>query len=113
MTRVYVEMAGGRYALTAKGHAAGSEQGCAFISGILYALAGYLVNAEADGYARVDSVRLNPGDVNIQAQGGMHVGTAFKMAVIGLRQLEKQHPELVRIEISEKLKKFFDFGAKK
>lgn len=102
MTRVNAEMADGRYALTAKGHATGSEQGCAFISGILYALAGYLSNAEADGFARIGSMRLEPGDVSIRARGDGRVGAAFDMAVIGLRQLEKQHPKLVQVEISEK-----------
>lgn len=102
MTWVYAELAEGRYHLSARGHATGSEQGCAFISGILYALAGYLVNAEAEGHARIGRLKLEPGDVAIRAEGDGRVGAAFDMAVIGLRQLEKQHPELVRVEIAEK-----------
>lgn len=102
MTQVYARAARGRYHLSAKGHATGSEQGCAFISGILYALAGYLTNAEAEGYAEVSEMRLAPGDVSIRVRGGRRVKAAYDMAVIGLCQLEKQRPELVKIEISEK-----------
>lgn len=102
MTWVYAEMAEGRWYLSARGHATGSEQGCAFISGILYALAGYLVNAEAEGHARIGRMKLEPGDVAIRAEGDERAGAAFDMALIGLRQLEKEHPELVKVKISEK-----------
>ncbi|MBD5161432.1 MAG: ribosomal-processing cysteine protease Prp [Oscillibacter sp.] len=102
MTWVYAEAADGRFLLSARGHATGSEAGCAFISGILYALAGYLSNAEAEGCARIGRMKLEPGDVSIRAQGGERIQAAFDMAVIGLLQLEKQYPELVRVEISGK-----------
>lgn len=102
MTRVYAKMGDGRYDLYAKGHATGSEQGCAFISGILYALAGYLTNAAESGHAEVDTMQLDPGDVVLRARGGKRVEAAYDMAIIGLFQLEKQRPELVQIEISEK-----------
>ncbi len=101
MTWVYAKLESGRYFLSAKGHAVGSEQGCAFISGILYALAGYLVNAEAEGHARLGRMKLEPGDVAIRAEGDERTEAAFDMALIGLRQLEKEHPELVKVEISE------------
>lgn len=102
MTVARAELEDGRYALTAKGHASSSEQGCAFISGILYALAGYLTNADAEGYARALEMRLDPGDVSIRAEGGSRVEAAFVMAAIGLLQLEKQRPDLVRTELSKK-----------
>lgn len=101
MTWVYAEMAEGRCYLSARGHATGSEQGCAFISGILYALAGYLTNAEAEGRARLSRLKLEPGDVAIRAEGDERTEAAFDMALIGLRQLEKEHPELVKVEVSE------------
>lgn len=51
MTNVTVRQENDRYEITARGHATGSVGGCAYISGILYSLAGYLVN---EGEIRVD-----------------------------------------------------------
>ena len=47
-------------------------------------------------------MQLDPGDVVLRARGGKRVEAAYDMAIIGLFQLEKQRPELVQIEISEK-----------
>ena len=50
MTKVYAERDGNRCILSAQGHAIGSEQVCAAVSGLLYALAGYLTNAIRERY---------------------------------------------------------------
>lgn len=85
----------GRYAITAEGHAAGSVGGCGFISGILYALAGYL-NASAP--AQVEECRMEPGDVSLRFRGGARAEAAWEMAVIGLGLLEESYPEIVHVE---------------
>ena len=45
MPQVYAERDGQRCILSAQGHATGSVEACAAVSGILSALAGYVTNA--------------------------------------------------------------------
>lgn len=98
MTRVLVENSGTRCALSAKGHATGSETVCAAVSGILYALAGYLVNAAEERYVEIYEYRVESGDVKLDFCGDERAEAAFEMAMIGLRQLEQGWPGLVRVE---------------
>ena len=94
MTRVRARRRGRRCSLEARGHAAGSREVCAAVSGILYALAGYLANAGC----RVYQKRMESADVLLefgQGRGGL---AAWRMAVVGLKQLEQAYPELVRLE---------------
>ena len=74
-----------------------STQGCAYLSGILYSLAGYLINAAEEGVVRVEELRLESGDALMRFQGGSRGQAVFDMAVIGLKQLEKSCPELVKV----------------
>ena len=53
MTTGYAELEGGRCLLVLDGHATGSPSVCAAISGLVYALAGYLTNAEREVRAEV------------------------------------------------------------
>lgn len=85
----------GKYEITARGHATGSVAGCAYISGILYSLAGYLQN---EMYIHVEECRMEPGDVVLRFQGGAKAEAVYEMTVIGLAQLEKSYPEIVRVE---------------
>lgn len=94
MTQVTVRRGEDRYEITARGHATGSAAGCAYISGVLYGLAGYLVNAPR---LRVEERRMERGDVVLRFRGGEGAGAAYDMAVIGLKQLERSHPELIRV----------------
>lgn len=96
MTKVYAERDGNRHLLYAKGHADGSEKACAFISGIIFSLAGYLENAE--GHVESLSYRTEPGDAAFECIGDECVTAAFEMAVIGLLQMEKAFPLYVRVE---------------
>ncbi len=97
MTKVMAWSDGqGKYEITAKGHATGSVAGCAYISGILYSLAGYLT---ATGAGRLEECRMEPGDVVLRFRGGAKAEAAFWMAVIGLELLEESYPDIVRVEV--------------
>ena len=123
MTQVrYGRLGGGRYVLSARGHATPegrggtadrgdpdaccgrardvelvSTKGCAYLSGILYSLAGYLINAAEEGFVRVEELRLESGDALVRFQGDSRGQAVFDMAVIGLKQLEKSCPEQVKV----------------
>ena len=92
MTRVYCEKEGDRYTVTAQGHATGSPEVCAAVSGILYALAGYVENNI--NFARW---RMESGDVDIAFLGDGRAEAVYNMAVIGLLQIEKSHPEYISV----------------
>lgn len=94
MTTIKAQWGEKQYQIIAKGHATGSVAGCGYISGILYSLAGYLVNAEG---ICLDRRRMEPGDVVLRFRGGEGARAAYDMAVIGLKQLERSHPELIRV----------------
>ncbi|MDY3701883.1 MAG: hypothetical protein SO107_14830 [Flavonifractor plautii] len=97
MTRVRAMRCGDHYAVHARGHATGSPQVCAAISGLLYALAGYARNA---GYGLRE--RLDSGDVYMEFRGGAGMEAAYDMAVIGLMQIAAQYPEYLEIEAERK-----------
>lgn len=100
MTRVYAEKDGDRYQIFARGHATGSPEVCAAISGILYALLGYVKNAQ-DGSTLAYSDRISSGNVAIDFRGGESAEAVFDMAVIGLCQIEKSCPEYIHVETAE------------
>lgn len=120
MTQVFAGRGGGQFCLRARGHATyegppgdgGQEarlvpvQACAYLSGILYSLAGYLANAQARGEARVVCSRLESGDALLCFRGDEGVRGAYEMALIGLKQLEKACPELVRVTEEKFFEKF-------
>ncbi len=97
MTDITMWAGGGRYGLRAEGHATGSVEACAGISGILYALAGYLRNGELAGMVHGVEVYLAPGRSCICFAGGREAEAAFTMAEIGLRQIALSCPEQVRV----------------
>ena len=107
MTQVYAERDGQRCILSAQGHATGSVEACAAVSGILYALAGYVTNAMRERYVEVYTWRMESGDVQLDFDGDDGTAAAFEMAVIGLAQVAQAHPEPGR-----KIKIFSEFGAK-
>jgi len=100
MTRVYAERDGNRYSIFANGHATGSPEVCAAVSGILYALAGYVRNA-SDGSTLAYDEKLESGNVRLHFRGGAGAGGAFDMAVIGLKQIAAQYPDFLRVEYRE------------
>lgn len=87
MIDVYAEKDGRLFMLSSKGHATGSEEVCAGVSAIIYALAGW-----AENFATEDvKIELESGDALIVFRGGTEAEAAFDMAVIGLKQIELGH----------------------
>lgn len=81
------------------GHAEDSAS-CNYIVGIAFALAGYLRNAEREG--RCDKAAIDIGEdaprMTISAEGArLDVQQCYRMAMIGLLQLEHDHPEAIRV----------------
>lgn len=99
MTRVYCEKNGNWYTVTAKGHATGSQEVCAAVSSLLYALAGYVKNEKKSLSSAEWSI--DSGDVFVLFRGGEKARAVFDMTVIGLLQIEKSHPEYIRVERME------------
>lgn len=98
MTRIYAEMDGPRCTISAQGHATGSVEACAAISGILYALVGYVTNAKQERYIEFYTWMVESGKVLLDFNGDEGTTAAFEMAVIGLLQIAKAHPEQVCME---------------
>lgn len=98
MTQIYAERDGRRCILSARGHATGSVEACAAISGILYALAGYMANAAQERYVEFYTWEVESGEVTMDFNGDEGTDAAFEMAVIGLLQVAKAHPEQVCVE---------------
>ncbi len=101
MTNVYIEKDGDRYLLSAKGHATGSVEACNYITGVLYALAGYVKNAEAIGFAEIYKLDMEPGGVTVHCRGDERINAAFDMAKVGLMQLERAMPEMIQVMVVE------------
>lgn len=82
--------------LHVKDHATGSPQVCAGVSAIVYALAGWLANF---GDQEQDTVLLDSGEAFFSVDSGLE-GTkaAFDLAIIGLLQIAKTHPDHLRVE---------------
>ena len=84
-----------RFLLTVNGHAGYSRSGddiiCAAVSGIVYALVGYLAN-ECEG-VRISALRQGLASVECGSDGD----AAMRMAYIGLLQLAITYPDFVRV----------------
>lgn len=100
MTTGYAELEGGRCLLALDGHATGSPDVCAAVSGLVYALAGYLSNAELEGRAEVYALELESGKVRLHCRGDDRVTGACEAAVLGLMQLARQYPERIQVELA-------------
>lgn len=100
MTRIYAERGtnNGRCYLSVKGHATGSSQVCAAVSGLVYALAGYLMNATG---VDVRGESLESADAVIDFFGDQMAVGAFLCTVIGLRQIAKEYGDFVEMEYVE------------
>lgn len=98
MTKVYCERYGSCFKVRARGHAEGSPEVCAAISSLLYALAGYLEN---DKKITTISRKLDSGDVYISFYGGIRAWTVYDMTLIGLMQIEKSHPDHIKVDCKE------------
>lgn len=97
MTRATARKDGDRYTLLIRNHATGSSEVCAAVSGIAFALAGYLENAR-DVLTELDYT-LSEANADFRFAGGKEAETAWSMAVIGLKQIEASNPEYFCEEI--------------
>lgn len=104
MTRVYIEQDGTRYMIFAEGHA-GAVDACNYITGVMYAFAGYVRNAEAEGRCEVYGFNIDADGNNpqflVHCGGDERVEAAFEAAVIGLQQLAQTRPENIAIDLAE------------
>ncbi len=90
MTIISARTESGEYIIEAKGHATGSEQVCAGISAIMYALAGVIQNRLVDGsYTISDS-----GEARCEFSGE-NAQAFYDMTVIGLKQIALSYPGFV------------------
>lgn len=94
MTKITHKSYCGCYSIHAEGHASGSKEVCAAISGILYALKGYLLNAEAD----IKQADLSEANAHIVFYGGLEAKSVYQMTVIGLAQIANSFPEYASIQ---------------
>lgn len=97
MTNVTIQASGRDYKLTAVGHATGSREVCAAVSGIVYALCGYLKNLEQEGAAKLGTFMLESGAAEIEASGEEAM-PAFEMAAIGLMQIAAKYTDQVSVD---------------
>lgn len=99
MTKVYARKHGDSYLVQAKGHATGSVEVCAAVSGLLYALAGFLQNRR--DAARDVHIKLESADAEIRFCGDEVADAVFILTVIGLAQLEASTPEYIAVDYKE------------
>ena len=94
MTQVSFGRGTRRQTLRLTGHATGSEQVCAAISGIVYSLLGYLDNQPEEAETREE-----PGYALASDGRGAALDAAFDMAVIGLLQIAQEFPDHVKVTV--------------
>lgn len=75
----------------------GSSEVCAAVSGLMYALAGYLVNAERDGKVQVICSKMMPGEAEQRWEGSEAEDAAYNLVVIGLMQIAGSYPQYLEI----------------
>lgn len=84
--------------LILKGHATGSQEVCAAISSIVYALAGWIENNRDHIIGTPQAVvDLRPGDTCVFFCGDDYAHTAYQVAEIGIAQLAKSYPDYISI----------------
>ena len=100
MIRVNYNRDGNRHRLSVTGHAGYATHGddivCAGVSGISYALLGYLHNASC----HIAQARADSGDLLIDVRGGELITGAFDMAMVGYLPIAKKYPHHVDVYIA-------------
>lgn len=100
MIRINYDRTGNRHRLSVKGHAGYAAHGddivCAGVSGISYALLGYLHHAGCD----IEEARADSGDLLIDCSGNELIAAAFDMAMVGYLQIHKKYPQHVDVYIA-------------
>ena len=99
MTRVHITHDPDRFTVTAKGHATGSPEVCAAVSGLVYALAGFLQGFGAKS-------RLEAGDAEVECLSSYETDLALEMAYVGFQQIAQQYPDYLQVETNVTEKNF-------
>ena len=103
MIRVYYVRGEGEHELTINGHAGYAEYGkdivCAGVSAITYALLAWMEHNEEE-ITQFDELMVEDGQVYIACAGSDKLTTAFQVALMGLIEIARAHPDYVDIEYS-------------
>lgn len=103
MIRVYYARGEGEHELTINGHAGYAEYGkdivCAGVSAITYALLAWMEHNQEE-ITQFDELMVEDGQVYITCAGSDKLTTAFQVALMGLIEIARAHPEYVDIEYS-------------
>lgn len=97
MVEIVFKEAGDRCYLAMHGHAdfnPGCDVVCAGVSAIVYALAGYIANADG---IKVNTAKYTPGEAEFDVEGDAR--QAFETTYIGLAQIAQKYPDNVHVEI--------------
>lgn len=98
MTHVRYKHEDDKYELICEGHATGSEKVCAAVSGIVYALEGWVVNNETD--VEEHECEMRPGYFRLKFRSGRPESEAvFDMALIGLMNIEAGNAEYIDVDV--------------
>ena len=108
MTNITIQRSAGHCRLTAVGHATGSREVCAAVSGIVCALGGYLKNLEQAGAVELRSIMLESGAAEIEAAGDAACHP-FGMAAVGLLQIQARYPKQIRVETKNFFRSLAEF----
>lgn len=96
MIRASFKREGDNLRLTVRGHAGyapkGSDIVCSAASGLVYALAGYLINLKRRGYC-INAIEEGYADIVCDEE----YSEAMKLLCIGLVQLEATYPENISV----------------
>lgn len=71
---------------------------CAAVSAIMYALAGWLINADGGGKAYDVLIEMSSGRAELGWRGGAEADAVYRMVVIGLAQIAKSYPDYIQID---------------
>lgn len=97
MTEVWYYQKGDRFRIRFEGHATGSDEVCAAVSSLVYAMAGYLEN-QAGRNTTVQRMELAEGQAEILfTTRDKQVKGAWEMMVFGLRQLAHNFRDYIRV----------------
>ena len=100
MIRVNYLREEGRHRLSVTGHAGYATHGndivCAGVSGISYALLGYLHNIGCD----ITKAHTDSGQLQLDVMGDEMTAGAFNMALVGYLQIAKKYPQHVDVYIA-------------
>lgn len=105
MTTITIQRDADTYRLTAVGHATGEPAVCAAVSGLVYALGGYLTNLARAGEVTLERCMLESGAAELEASGDA-ARQSFELAAVGLLQVARSYPKQVKI-IFQNFQSFF------